>query len=126
MKHNIYSQITGEQIDKIMRQWAEIKTALRPIGNFEIYQELVKIRTLLQNGGNGGKKMKKTLVKYCLLCGNRLDPKIHIKDFGKTPEELADLQKEFLIEAMKALYIEGHPEFDWVGESLVKMLENEQ
>ena len=66
--------------------------------------------------------MKKTPVKYCPLCGNRLDPKIHIKDFGKTPGEIADLQKKFLITALKALYFEGYPEFDWFGESLVKML----
>lgn len=64
-------------------------------------------------------------IKHCPLCGNSLDPKIHIRDFGKTPEELAKKQKEFLIKAMKSMYID-RPELEWVGGSIVSMLEDVQ
>ena len=64
-------------------------------------------------------------MRHCPLCGNRTDPKVHIKDFGKTPKEIVKLQKEFLINAMKSMYI-SQPEVEWIGTSLVSMLEEVQ
>ena len=65
------------------------------------------------------------MIRHCPLCGNQADPKVHIKDFGKTPDEMIKLQKEFLINVMKSMYI-SRPEVEWIGKSLVSMLEDMQ
>lgn len=42
--------------------------------------------------------------KYCPLCGNPTDPKIHIKDFGKASKEIAEIQKAMLKRILKESY----------------------
>ena len=59
--------------------------------------------------------------KYCPLCGNKTDPKIHIKDFGSTSKKIAKLQKKLLIDILKEYYME-QPQTDFVGESIIEML----
>ena len=59
--------------------------------------------------------------KYCPICGNSLDPKIHMTDFGKTPEELAEIQKDLLISLIKTFYV-SMPKTKYFGESIIRML----
>ena len=54
--------------------------------------------------------MKKVEVNsgYCIMCGNHLDPKIHV-DFGKTNKELAKIQNKLLISVIKEYYYRYSP-----------------
>jgi len=51
--------------------------------------------------------MKKMPQKYCMICGNRLDPKIHYKpdELGHASKEVAEWQKKFLSMMLKSFYI---------------------
>ena len=42
------------------------------------------------------KNKEKEMKKYCPICGNPLNPKIHIMKFGKTKKEIKKIQSELL------------------------------
>lgn len=46
---------------------------------------------------------------FCILCGNRLNPKIHHKpdELGHTSKEVAEYQKKLLSLLLKSMYIEN-------------------
>lgn len=63
--------------------------------------------------------------KYCSLCGNQLNPKIHYKpeEFGKTSKEMVKLHKKLLQTLLKSIYFEmpDVPE-GFIFESVIEML----
>ena len=46
---------------------------------------------------------------YCLICGNKLDPKIHYKpdELGHTSKKVARYQEELLSKVLKSMYVEN-------------------
>ena len=59
--------------------------------------------------------MKKS---YCVMCGNHLDPKIHVTKFGKSKEQMVELQLELLRDVIKSVYYKcGKRNFAW-GKSM--------
>ena len=46
--------------------------------------------------------------RFCMICGNRLDPKIHYKPekLGHTSLEVIEFQKKLLSTLLKSFYIE--------------------
>ena len=63
--------------------------------------------------------------RFCPLCGNRLNPKIHMSDFGKTSAEMVEKQKEILIDVIKGLYI-SQPEHEFWGLSIIEELQKNE
>ena len=63
--------------------------------------------------------------KYCPLCGNMLDPKIHLMKFGKTSQEMIEKQKEILKDIILGMYISqaGH---EYWGVSLLETLQEKE
>ena len=67
----------------------------------QIYNQIKEI--IIQHyGGRDAEKSAKQK-KYCIMCGNQLDPKIHIVSLGKTSKEVAKKQREILTSVIKYL-----------------------
>jgi len=60
--------------------------------------------------------------KYCMLCGNPLNPKIHIMELAKTSNEVEKQQKKLLKMLMKEIYYRKIVKSESFGEGIVEKL----